>query len=85
MYYVMRPDNVNDPHPVFTRYGRLSHNLHRSLATAAKLKGRVYETNGAGNTLVKDFWEYIPPAGLAPSSRVRRMQRAEMALFGRTL
>lgn len=84
MFYVMRPDNVNDPHPVFSRYGRLSHNLSRCLATAAKLKGRVYETNGAGNTLVKDFWVDPAPAPAVPP-KLRRMQRAEMALFGRTL
>lgn len=83
MYYILKPDNVNDPFPVFSRHGRLCRNLTRCLATAAKLKGRVYETDGAGNRLVKDFWEAPTPQTLTPKDR--RIKRAEMALFGRTL
>lgn len=84
MFYVMAPDNVEAPAPVFTRHGRLGHDLSRAQARARKLCGRVYETNGAGNRLVADYWvEPKPVPKLSP--REYRMARAETALFGHTL
>ena len=56
LFYVMRPDNVEEPFPVFTRYGNLSKNLSSVVNRARKVNGRVYETSGAETRLVSDFY-----------------------------
>ena len=81
LYYVMRPDSVDEPCPVFTRYGKLGPNLNSALNRAKRCSGRVYETTGNANILKADFWCEPKPKPKLSRSEVR-MRRAEVALFG---
>lgn len=83
LYFVMRPSDANDPCPVFTRYGRMAGDLKRAQATARKVNGRVYATDGAGNTLVADYWTAPAPKPEHRPFKVHQRVMAEAALFGR--
>lgn len=83
LYYVMRPDNVNHFDPVFTRYGRLSSDLDRTMKRAQRVNGKVYCTNGHGNELVANYWT-APQKPTTPRRTFAEHKRvmAEAALFG---
>ena len=74
LYYVMRPDNVGAPDPVFTRYGRLTQKIDTAMNRASNCLGKVYEVTGKTNELVRSFWvDPKPKARLnsrAPCSQV---------------
>jgi hypothetical protein len=84
LYYVMRPDNVNEQFPVFTRYGHLSSDLERAKGRASRCNGRVYCTDANQTQLVADYWT----APVAKSTRqpfhVFQRMSVEAALFGIT-
>lgn len=80
LFYVLRPSSLDEPNPVFTRYGNLSKSETGSRSRAQRVQGRLYATNGHESTLVADF--YVEPA-LAPvlQGRAYWAARNQVALF----
>ena len=72
LYAVMRPDNVNEPFPVFTRFGRLTSNLDTAMGKAKACSGKVYEVDAANSRLIRSF--YVEPAPICQKhhNKVRR-------------
>jgi len=83
LYYVMRPDNAQDPDAFFTRVGAATRDLARAVKLAHGHYGRVYETNAHGNRLITSYFE-PKPASFRPSRQGRRVF-AETQLFGAQL
>ena len=80
LYSVMRPSSLDEPNPVFTRFGGLSKNRTTARNKALACGGRMYETNGHSNTLLADF--YIEPEPVAkPSKKAYWAARNHAAVF----
>lgn len=84
LYYVMRPDNVNEQFPVFTRYGHLSSDLDAVKRRAVRCNGRVYCTDANQTQLVADYWTAPVPKVAKQPFKVFQRLSVEAALFGIT-
>lgn len=84
LYYCTRPDNVSEPDPTFTRYGRLSRNLETACKAARRSSGKVYATDGGHTRLVANYYEEPTPAPRL-AGKAYRQARAETVLFGAIL
>ena len=86
MYFVMRPDNANDPAATFTRVGRPTKNLVAAVKLATAHHGRIYEMghdcNGMCSRCVGDYFD-PKPVTFRPS-REYHQSRAVAAIFGVT-
>lgn len=83
LYYATRPDNINEPNPVFTRYGRLTKSLDTACRAARRSNGKVYATDAGNVRLVLDCYE-APEAPKKLPRKLYLQKRAEAALFGAT-
>jgi hypothetical protein len=59
LFYVMRPDNLDEPSPVFTRYGKLTQNRDAAVNRAKRCSGRVYDVSSG--KLLHDFYSEPEP------------------------